>query len=90
MAAGRKTGGRKVGTPNKATQRVRDAIAVFAEGNVDRLQVWLDQVAEKNPAKAADIYMRMLEYHTPKMRSVEHSGDPDNPLTHKIEYEIVD
>jgi hypothetical protein len=45
MAEGRKTGGRAPGTPNKATQEARQAIASFVDGNAHRLTEWLDQVA---------------------------------------------
>lgn len=45
MAEGRKTGGRQAGTPNKATQEARQAIASFVDGNAHRLTEWLDQVA---------------------------------------------
>jgi hypothetical protein len=45
MAEGRKTGGRVAGTPNKATQEARQAIASFVDGNAHRLTEWLDQVA---------------------------------------------
>ena len=38
-------GGRPKGSPNKATAAVREAIAVFAEGNAHKLQEWLDDVA---------------------------------------------
>ena len=46
MADGYKTGGRKPGTPNKATADARQAIASFVDGNAHRLTEWLDQVAE--------------------------------------------
>jgi hypothetical protein len=46
MAEGKKTGGRTVGTPNKATAEARQAIAAFVDGNAHRLTGWLDQVAE--------------------------------------------
>ena len=46
MADGYKTGGRKPGTPNKATSDARQAIASFVDGNAHRLTEWLDQVAE--------------------------------------------
>lgn len=45
MAEGRKTGGRQAGTPNKATNAARQAIASFVDGNAHRLTEWLDQVA---------------------------------------------
>ena len=45
MALGQKTGGRQSGTPNKATNDARQAIASFVDGNAHRLTEWLDQVA---------------------------------------------
>ena len=45
MALGQKTGGRAAGTPNKATNDARQAIASFVDGNAHRLTEWLDQVA---------------------------------------------
>ena len=45
MAHGRKTGGRQAGTPNKATRDARRSIALLLEGNVDRLEEWMTQVA---------------------------------------------
>ncbi len=45
MAIGYKTGGRVAGTPNKATNEARQAIASFVDGNAHRLTEWLDQVA---------------------------------------------
>ena len=58
--------GRVPGTPNRVTRDVRAALAEFAEGNVDKLQGWLDRVAAKDPAKAAELFVRVLEYHVPK------------------------
>lgn len=76
MAQGRKTGGgSRKGRPNLATREARAAIALFAEGNVHRLQSWLDRIAEKDPAKAADLLLRVLEYHIPKLSRTELSGD---------------
>ena len=66
--------GRPIGVANKLTQDVRVALATFAEENVDRLQAWLDQVAEKDPGKAADLYLRVIEYHIPRLARTELSG----------------
>lgn len=43
---GERYGGRSKGTPNKATQEARKAIAEFVDGNAHRLTEWLDAVAE--------------------------------------------
>jgi hypothetical protein len=63
--------GRPKGKPNKATAAVREAIARFAENNVEQLQSWLEKTAEKNPEKAADLFLRALEYHIPKLARTE-------------------
>ena len=63
--------GRVAGVPNKATTAVREAIALFAEQNVGKLQGWLDRVAVRDPAKAAELFARVLEYHVPKLARTE-------------------
>lgn len=67
--------GRPPGTPNKVTRDVRAALAEFAEGNVDKLQGWLDRVATRDPAKAAELFVRVLEYHVPKLARTEINGE---------------
>jgi len=76
MAIGKKTGGgSRKGVPNKATRDVRAAIASFAEDNADKLQEWLDAIGKDNPAKAAELYVRVLEYHIPKLGRTEIEGE---------------
>lgn len=41
--------GRPAGVPNRATINAREAIADFVEGNVGRLNGWLDAIAEGTP-----------------------------------------
>ncbi len=66
--------GRPRGVPSKATRDVRAAIARFAEGNVDKLQGWLDRAAARDPAKAAELFVRVLEYHIPKLARTDLTG----------------
>src|SRR5262249_40658348 len=86
MALGRKTGGgSRKGIPNNVTAHVRQAIAAFAEDNVGKLQTWLDAVAEKDPAKAADLFVRVLEYHVPKLARSEVTQEVrEEPQTMRI------
>lgn len=78
--------GRPKGSPNRATADVRAAIATFAEGNAHKLQEWLDSVAEgsggnrPDPAKAADLYLRAIEYHIPKLARTEVTGNGGGPV----------
>lgn len=83
-----KTGGRATGTPNKATQDVREAIALFAENNVSKLEQWLNATAngdivngvKPDPGKAADLFLKAIEYHIPKLGRVEHTGEGGGPV----------
>jgi hypothetical protein len=87
MAKGIKTGGgSRKGIPNKSTAQAREAIALFVDGNADRLQGWLDQIAEdKGPQAAFDCFTSLLEYHVPKLARHEHTGQNGD----KIKVEVT-
>jgi hypothetical protein len=92
-----KTGGRQAGTPNKATQQAREAIATFVDGNVHRLQGWLDDIAEgvigndgkvivrPDPERAFELFQSVIEYHVPKLARTELTGKDGKDLTVKFE-----
>ena len=95
MAKGVKTGGgSRKGVPNKANADARRAIGDFVDGNADRLQDWLDQIANgiqshdgsfvvpPNPEKAFSLFQSVIEYHVPKLARTEHAGDKDAPIKH--------
>lgn len=80
----KKTGGRVAGTPNKATAKSREAFSLLMEGNVSKMQGWLDAIAEDpkhGPKAAFDCVLSLAEYHIPKLARTEVAGDPDAPLT---------
>ena len=88
MAKGIKTGGRKKGTPNQATKNARAAIALLIEGNIDRMQGWLDDIAadpKQGPRVAWDCLMDAAEYHIPKLARTEHTGEGGG----QVQVEIV-
>jgi len=77
--------GRPVGSPNKSTALAREAIARFVDGNADKLQGWLDEIAKSEkhgPKVAFDCFMQVAEYHVPKLARVEQVGDTDKPIVH--------
>jgi hypothetical protein len=76
--------GRPKGCANKATVAVREAIARFAENNVEQLQSWLEKTAEKNPDRAADLFLRALEYHIPKLARTETSIEGEVTLATRL------
>lgn len=67
--------GNRKGVPNKTTVDVREAIATFAQANVEHMGAWLNAIDD--PAKRLDLYLRALEYHVPKLARVDttHSGE---------------
>lgn len=78
MPRGFKAGGRKKGTPNKASKDVRAAIGVFAQAHVGKMGTWLEEIDD--PAKRMDLYLRALEYHVPKCRAIEVTGKEGGPV----------
>ena len=83
------------GCPNKSTERVRRAIALFAEANVDKTFAWIEEIAngipDKNikgrfivppdPKGAFNCMLSMLEYHVPKLQRTEVTGKDGEQLT---------
>lgn len=70
--------GRPKGAINKSTADVRAIIAIVAEKNARKIDAWLARIGRKNPAKAMDLYLRMLEYHIPKLTRTEIVKPPAN------------
>ena len=76
-------GGSRKGIPNRSTQAAREAIAQFVDGNVGRMQEWLEQIADDpklGPAAAFDRLMAVVEYHVPKLARTEHTGENGGPV----------
>lgn len=84
MAAGRKTGGRTKGTPNKTTLVAKEAISLAAEqlGGTARLVAW----AKEDPSNERVFWGTIY----PKLLPLQVSGDGGGPVLHKISYEIID
>lgn len=88
-----KTGGRKLGTPNKATGAAKLAFAAFVDNNADRLQAWLDEIAmnEKlGPKIAFDCLMQVAEFHVPKLARTEVLDVSTEPVKHIHEHKFLD
>lgn len=81
MAAGRKTGGRKKGTPNKVNAMTREAIGDFLARKWDRIDELFDKVASEDPYKALVLIKDLAEYSIPKLSRSELMGPDGGPLT---------
>lgn len=81
------------GIPNKHGARIKKALALFAERNVDKTFKWIEQIADgqkdengewinkPNPKGAFECFMGVCEYHLPKISRVEHTGKDGEQLT---------
>ena len=79
--------GRPKGLPNKSTANAREAITRFVDGNADRLQEWLDQIAvQDGPQAAFKCFSDLLEYHVPKLSRAEVSGPEGGPQEHTFRW----
>jgi hypothetical protein len=65
---GMKLGGRTKGTPNKATQKIKDAYAKLLEDNLGTLQTDLSQL---EPKDRLNFMLNLSEYILPKLARVE-------------------
>lgn len=74
MTIGRKTGGRKAGTPNKLSGNLKEAIvtATIAAGGEGGMVGYLTQQAKENPGS----FLTLLG----KVVPLQIAGDAENPL----------
>jgi hypothetical protein len=53
--------------PGKMTLKGREALTAIIEGNIPKVQTWLDTIEKKDGAKAAlDGFAKLLEFAIPK------------------------
>ena len=73
-----KTGGRKIGTPNKETGTVKEWIAELIDKN--RAQMEQD-LAELEPKDRLLIFEKLMQYVVPKQQSVGVEGVMPKPMS---------
>jgi hypothetical protein len=69
----KKTGGRKMGTPNKITSEIRDKISILIKGTVDSIDVSTLTHFEK-----VKLLNALVQYVVPKLQSADYQiGTPE-------------
>ncbi len=81
--------GRPKGAEGKDTKRLREAIAAITEGGVEDFQRALADVLEDNPAKYLELYLKLLEYTMPKLRSIDTNIELGDNTIQKITVEVA-
>jgi hypothetical protein len=80
MAKGFKTGGRKPGSTNKATQEFRQTVQALLDENRSNVSLWLAAVAAEDPGKALDLLAKLAEFAAPKLARTEVTGAGGGPV----------
>jgi len=80
--------GRPKGTPNKITQEIRDAYAMVLQNKLPDLERWITQVSHEDPAKAADLLMRLSERFLPMLARTEITGKDGEELFKNIKFDF--
>ena len=70
--------GRPKGTANKATTEIKEAYINLIHGNLPEIQGWLNRVAQRDPAKAIDLLLRLSPFVLPKKQEVD--MNIENPI----------
>lgn len=81
--------GRPKGIPNKSTAKAREAFANFVDANAERMQEWLEDIAndpKHGPKVAFDCLMSVAEFHVPKLARQELVGDAQAPVVIEVEW----
>lgn len=81
MAKGRKTGGRRPGSPNKKTAEARAVAMSFINGiTLDEIrETWLLAKAE-SPSRAFGQWLGALEFVMPRLARSEVTGEGGGPV----------
>lgn len=62
--------GRPKGSPNKITQEIRKAYEDLIHGNLDNIQIWLQETADRDPQKAIDCLIKLSAFVIPKKTEI--------------------
>jgi len=80
--------GRPKGKLNRSTEMAKLTLARLANKGLNNITEDIDEIRKNNPIKAAEIYIKLLEYVVPKMKSVDMKVDAD--VNQKVEKVIVE
>tara|TARA_R110000796_G_scaffold144236_1_gene260937 strand:+ start:3268 stop:3561 length:294 start_codon:yes stop_codon:yes gene_type:complete len=79
--------GRPKGQLNRSTEMAKLTLARIADEGLDNLKKDLQKIREKDPVRAAELYLKILEYILPKQSRVEVKGEIEQKI-HQITVNI--
>jgi hypothetical protein len=81
--------GRPAGKLNRSTEQAKLTLARLANKGLDTISEDIDNIRKTNPVKAAEIYIKLLEYVVPRLKAIDMKveGEINNKIE-KITIEI--
>jgi hypothetical protein len=78
--------GRPKGVGNKNTEHIKQAFKDLLENNVENISIWLAKVAEKDPARATELVIKLSDFVVPKLARTEVTGNDGEDLFKNVSF----
>lgn len=78
--------GRPKGVKNKITEEIREAFKMVLENRLPDLELWLQQTAQDDPAKAVDLLLKLSNRFLPELSRQELTGADGEDLFRDITF----
>jgi hypothetical protein len=83
--------GRPAGVPNRSTEQAKLTIQRAVNGILDTMQDDLKEIKKRDPVRAMELAIKLLEYSIPKLKSVDVKGTMDiNQKIQQISIHVLD
>jgi hypothetical protein len=63
--------GRPKGIVNNSTEKIKTAYTQLIEGNLENIQMWLNDTAAEDPARALDFLIKLSPFVIPKKQQAD-------------------
>lgn len=84
---GNKLGGRKPGSLNRSTEQMKLTLARAVNNTLDTLTKDLEEIKKKDPEKAIELALKLMEYTMPKLSRTEVKAEIDQRI-HQISVNV--
>lgn len=82
--------GRPRGKLNRSTEQAKLTLARLANKGLDTISEDIDNIRKTNPVKAAEIYIKLLEYVIPRLKAVDMKVDAEvSAKVEQIKVEVI-
>ena len=78
--------GRPKGSKNKITEEIRAAFQMVLENKLPDLELWIQQTAQEDPAKAVDLLLKLSNRFLPELSRQEITGADGEELFKSLKF----